>query len=199
MRRTLTRPALRLAVLAPAILAAACMHKEAPEPGQTEAPAEAPALSDSPAAATEAPAPAPKPDPNFLPPAPEPGQVPHVYMALQPGGTGHPDSVVFAIDAARNGTPSDDPAMRLTPEGGLCNPQEMSNFDFAAAGITLPVVSEVERAEGLTPADLPAFMAVAVTNAMLDQGLAAGPEDTRPLNICTRKLWERLVVVQNSG
>jgi len=112
-------------------------------------------------------------------------------MALQPGGPGLPISVVFAIDAARDGTPSDDPAVRLTPDDGLCNPQEMRHYAFPPGAA--PVVSETDQAEGLTAAGLPEVMAVAVTDQMLAEGLAQDREETRALNICTRKLWERLV------
>ena len=132
---------------------------------------------------------------------PQPGQpaapaVPHIYLALQPGGTGHPVSAIFAIDAARDGNPSDDPAIRLTPDAGRCNPQEMRRFDFPPEAAT-PVVSEAEQGRGLTAQDLPRFLAAAVTGRLIEAGLASEPEDTRPLNVCTRKLWERLVVARN--
>ena len=120
-------------------------------------------------------------------------------MALQNEGAGKPISVVFAIDAARNNTPSDDRAVRLTPDAGLCNPQEMTRFDFPPEYAARPIVSEIEQTEGLTVLDLPAFMAITVTNEMMSLGLAAEPEETRPLNVCTRKLWERLVLTENSG
>ncbi len=117
---------------------------------------------------------------------------PHIYMALQPGGTGHPDSVVFAIDSSRDGTPSDDPAIRLTPDAGQCNPQEMRSYEFGPENST-PVVGQRELEQGLTASDLPRFLAAAVTGHMIDADLASEPEETRPLNVCTRKLWERLV------
>jgi len=149
-------------------------------------------------AAQAAPAPPQAPETTALPDLPEPASpparpVPHIYMALQPGGAGRTVSAVFAIDAARDNTPSDDPAIRLTPERGLCNPQEMRSYDFPAEDAARPVVSEAEQAEGLTASDLPAFMAVSVTDKMLSLGLASDREQTRALNVCTRKLWERLL------
>ncbi len=123
--------------------------------------------------------------------------VPHIYMALQPEGTGKPISVIFAIDASRDNTPSDDPAIRITPDGGLCNPQEMRFYKFPERYAAKPVVSEIEQEEGLKVVDLPNFMAISVTNEMLNQGLVSKPEDTRPQNVCTRKLWEQLVLAEN--
>lgn len=131
-------------------------------------------------------------------PTPAPAApVPHIYMTLQPDGEGKPISAIFAIDAARDNTPSDDPAIRLTPENGLCNPQEMRSFDFPPDAAAAPVATEADQARGLTAADLPAFMAVSVTDRMLESGLAADREQTRALNICTRKLWEELVLSEN--
>jgi len=195
------------ALVALTVLATACQllptNDDAPEAAETPV-AGAPtagaatagaATAGSSASATEtAPLPAPKPDPAMLPPPPAPDQVPHIYMALQDADDGQPISVVFAIDAARNGTPSDDPAIRLTPESGHCNPQEMTRYDFPPG--TTPTVGATEANEGLAARDLPAFMAIAVTNEMLTRGIATEPEQTRPLNICTRKLWEQLVIVE---
>jgi hypothetical protein len=124
-------------------------------------------------------------------------QVPHIYMALQEEGTGKPVSVVFAIDASRDNTPSDYPAIRITPDGGLCNPQEMRFYKFPERYAARPVVSEIEQDEGLKVIDLPNFMAISVTNEMMSQGLATAPEQTRPQNVCTRKLWERLILAEN--
>ncbi len=138
----------------------------------------------------------PAPAAAALPPGPP---VPHIYMALQSGGASQAVSAVFAIDAARDNTPSNDPAVRLTPEAGLCNPQEMRSYDFAAADAARPVVSEAEQAQGLTARDLPAFMAVSVTDRMLSLGLASEREQTRALNVCTRKLWERLLAGNPPG
>ena len=162
----------------------------------------------SPAATPAPPLPTPAlptpalPTPAALPPAQSPGQaaaVPHIYMALQSDGAGSPVSAVFAIDAARDNTPSDDPAVRLTPENGLCNPQEMRSFTFPPQDAAQPVVSEAQRSGGLTAANLPAFMAVSVTDMMLERGLASDREQTSALNICTRKLWEQLVLTQAGG
>lgn len=193
MRRT----PVRLAGLVAAALLAACETTiEKPAPAGDTAPAgdggtaTASDVSANPATETTSAAGTPPVDGPSAPP------VPHIYLALQPGGTGRPVSAVFAIDAARDGNPSDDPAIRLTPEAGRCNPQEMRRYDFPPEATT-PVVSEPEQARGLTPQDLPRFLAAAVTGRLIDAGLAAEPEDTRPLNVCTRKLWERLVVARN--
>ncbi len=138
------------------------------------------------------------PTPALPTPASPPARpVPHIYMALQSGGAGRVVSAVFAIDAARDNTPSDDPAIRLTPADGLCNPQEMRSYDFPAEDAARPVVSEAEQAQGLTARDLPSFMAVSVTDKMLSLGLASEREQTRALNVCTRKLWERLLLTGN--
>lgn len=123
--------------------------------------------------------------------------VPRIYMALQPGASGRPHSVIFAIDASRDGTPSDDPAIRLSPQNGHCNPQQMRHYDFPAGA--KPVVSEAEQARGLTVTDLPNYLAATVTQRMIEARLAATPEDTRPQNVCTRKLWERLVLARNQS
>lgn len=174
---------------AAALLAACQSTGEAPPdtapdtPVQAEA-AQAPAL-DFAAASAALPTPA-------LPPP-----VPHIYLALQPGGAGGTVSAVFAIDAARDNTPSDDPAMRITPEGGRCNMQEMRSYNFPPEDAASPVVNETEQAQGLTAGRLPDFMAFIVTERMLERGLASDREDTSALNICTRKLWERLLAVGN--
>jgi hypothetical protein len=219
----MSRLALRLAPVLAAALLAACQQASGgsagpapPAPVAEGEPADAPAapapaeelaedILPSPSdAATPAPAeelaedPLPSPSDAATPDTPAPA-VPHIYMALQPGGTGHPTSVVFAIDAARDGTPSDDPAIRLTPDAGRCNPQEMRRYDFPPGDAARPVVGDAEGALGLTAQDLPRFLAAAVTGRMLDAGLASEPEDTRGLNVCTRKLWERLVVAENQG
>ena len=178
-----------LALAGAAALLAAC-ETAAPTAGAPEAAAPAgPSIVDmlpAPQAATGS---------EALEGEPAAPPVPHVYLALQPGASGNPHSVIFAIDGARDGTPSDDPAIRLTPEAGDCNPQEMRRYAFPADAA--PVVSEAERARGLTAADLPDFLAASVTGRMIEAGLAAEPEDTRALNICTRKLWERIVVAGN--
>lgn len=204
------RDPLRLAGLVAAGLLAACATgPETPADGAAPAPAttEEPAgPADDAGAAGQAGTDPAATDPSAAPSA-DPGDtgadraataaVPHIYLALQPGGTGHPVSAVFAIDSNRDGNPSDDPAIRLTPDAGRCNPQEMRRFDFPPEAAT-PVVSEAELARGLTAEELPRFLAAAVTGRLIDAGLAGEPEDTRPLNVCTRKLWERLVVARNS-
>ena len=136
-------------------------------------------------------APQPKPLPGDQP------LVPHIYVSLQNQGEGRPVSAIFAIDAARDATPSDDPAIRLTPEEGSCNPQSMQFYIFPEADAERPVVTDADAAQGLSAANLPSVMAVIVTERMLAQGLAESREDTRALNICTRKLWEQLVLTEN--
>ena len=118
---------------------------------------------------------------------------PHVYMALQPDAPG-PLSLVFAIDAQRDNTPGDDPAIRLTPEDGKCNPQELRRYDFPPDAAARPVFGPDEAAAGITARDLPNFMAMAVTSEMLRQGLIEEVEESKPQNVCTRKLWERMIL-----
>ena len=130
--------------------------------------------------------------------APAAGDVPEVYMALQQDSVGTV-SVIFAIDESRDGTPSDDPAVRLTPENGRCNPQEMRRYLFPDAESARPVFSAREAREGVTAARLAAVLAVAVTDAMVGRGLADDREATTPQNVCTRKLWERLVRAGAAG
>jgi hypothetical protein len=211
------RPFSALAGVIAASLLAACQPTgEGPEPAQTPAP-ETTAVGTPGSLAEDMPQPpagAPEPQPPGEPensaraalplpgslPTPTPASpVPHIYMALQPDGVGMPVSAIFAIDAARDNTPSDDPAIRLTPENGLCNPQEMRSYSFPAEAAAAPVVSEADQAKGLTVPTLPAFMAVAVTDKMLATGLATDREQTRALNICTRKLWEELVLSENQA
>jgi hypothetical protein len=165
---------------------------------QVEAPAQAAETGNAAAAADGAIAVLPVPA-GALPAPPPATPVPHIYLALQPDGEGKPISAIFAIDAARDNTPSDDPAIRLTPENGLCNPQEMRSYTFPREAAEAPVVSETQQAQGLTAADLPAFLAVSVTDRMLATGLASNREQTRALNICTRKLWEELVLSENQA
>jgi len=150
--------------------------------------------------------PAPKPPPVAEPDLPDPdaagedrsgrrlrqppSDAPLVYMALQSDSAGTV-SLIFATDASRDGTPGDDPAVRITPENGDCNPQDMRRYGFAPDA--RPVFGPDQARAGVTAADLPAFMAVAATEAMLAEGLARTREETAPQNICTRKLWQRLV------
>lgn len=118
---------------------------------------------------------------------------PHIYMALQPNEAG-PLSIVFAIDAGRDNTPANDPAIRLTPEGGKCNPQELRHFNFPPDTAQRPIFGPDEAAAGLTARELPTFMAMAVTSEMLRRGLVADFKESQPQNVCTRKLWERMIV-----
>ena len=120
--------------------------------------------------------------------------VPTVFMALE-ASTGRPTSVVFAIDASGDQAPGNDPAIRLTPASGECNPQELSRYRFKGDD-QRPVFSRLQAIRGVDPARLPEYMAVTVSRRMIEQGLAETPEDTKPQNVCTRKLWERLVLAQ---
>ena len=187
MQRPARLAGLPAAALLAALLAACQTTDEAPPNTAAQAqPAPPPALET-----TALPAPA-------LPtPARPPAPLPHIYMALQSDGAGRPVSAVFAVDAARDNTPSDDLAVRLTPENGLCNPQQMRSYDFPPEDAARPVASEAEQAQGLTAGRLPDFMAVIVTERMLERGLASDREETSALNICTRKLWEDLVLAEN--
>ena len=131
-------------------------------------------------------------------PVPAAGQnAPHIYMSLQPNEAGAL-SIVFVIDAGRDNTPGDDPAIRLTPENGKCNPQDLRRFNFPADTVRRPIFGPQEVASGLTAKELPNFMAMAVTSEMLRQGLAEKVEDSKPQNVCTRKLWEQLIVNQST-
>lgn len=121
-----------------------------------------------------------------------PEQAPDIYMALQQNSAGT-ISIVFAIDEAKDNTPSDDRAIRITPENGKCNPQEMTSFAFPDVFAARPIFSELEARERVSADKLPNFMAIAVSTEMMRLGYAGRPEDTHPQNVCTRKLWERLV------
>jgi hypothetical protein len=207
------RPSKRLLAAVAGLIAAsllsACLlpggDGEVAEPAQSPTPevaadviAEDTPESQSPVESSNA-ATAALPLPGALPTPVPVTPVPHIYMALQPDGEGKPISAIFAIDAARDSTPSDDPAIRLTPEYGRCNPHEMRSYTFEAEAAAAPVASEADQVRGLTVAKLPAFMAIAVTDKMLATGLATTREQTRALNICTRKLWEELVLSENEA
>jgi hypothetical protein len=122
---------------------------------------------------------------------------PHVYMAVQPGGNG-PISVIFAIDQSQDNTPTNDPAIRITPEEGKCNPQQLRAYNFAPQNRQRPIYGPDEARAGIEARDLPNFMAMAVTSEMMRTGLAVDPEASKPQNVCTRKLFEQLIV-QESG
>lgn len=178
----------RAAALAAALALAGCAGSEAPQEAPPPAAAGSlplPSALDGPGSAGGA-----LIDPEAVRAAPA------VYMSLE-ADPGRPVSIVFAIDAAGDADPSDEPAMRLTPEGGRCNPQELSRY--GARGGDGPVFGPEVARRGVDPRQLPEFMAVAVSRRMIDQGLAAAPEDTRPQNVCTRKLWERLAVAQTQA
>lgn len=115
-------------------------------------------------------------------------QAPHIYMALQEDGS-RPLSIIFAIDEGRDGSPNNDPAIRITPDDGSCNPQAMRNYNFPAP-YNRPVFSGDQVLQGVRADQLPAFMAIAVSERIVGLGLRPTLQDTRPQNICTRKLWE---------
>lgn len=179
-----------------ALLALAACNHDGEEPAETTTSA---AAEQQAAAAPADPAPGaatglPQPGTGAAPAQPvDPSQVPQIYVALQ-GQTGRPVSVIFAIDESRDGTPSDDPAMRITPENGECNPQEMRNHDFGDG--TAPTFGPREVEAGITALQLPSYLAISVTETMLSQGLAATREETAPQNVCTRKLWERIMIAE---
>ena len=158
-----------------------------PEPG-TSAPQSAAAAPALPTPTTGAAAATPTRAPLEAPPE----QAPDIYMALQQNSAGT-ISIVFAIDEAKDNTPSDDRAIRITPENGKCNPQEMTSFAFPDVFAARPIFSELEARERVSADKLPNFMAIAVSTEMMRLGYAGRPEDTHPQNVCTRKLWERLV------
>ncbi len=124
-------------------------------------------------------------------------EAPHIYMDLQYDHSG-PVSVVFAIDRSKDGTPSDDPAIRLTPEDGKCNPQILRFYDFPPAALEHPVYSQnVALLDGVTLWDLPNLMAVETTAEMMRRGLVSEPQASRPQNVCARKLWTLLVTSED--
>ena len=142
---------------------------------------------------------APQPPSAQTPPPAETGpDSPHIYMALQPTNGG-PTSVVFAIDRGRDQTPSNDPAIRITPQDGLCNPQELRFYNFPEGAAQRPIFGPHEVRSGLSARELPNFMAMAVTSEMIRRGLVVQPDDSKPQNVCTRKLWEQLVVNESTG
>jgi hypothetical protein len=128
---------------------------------------------------------------------------PHVYMELQPDGGGA-TSVVFAIDASRDGTPADEPAIRITPEAveagsGRCNPQQLRYFRFSPESAGRPIYGPDDASRGVGARDLPEFMATAVSAEMIARGIAGDLEATRPQNVCTRKLFERTIIAASTG
>ena len=128
---------------------------------------------------------------------------PHVYMSLQPD-VGGQTSVVFAIDRSRDGTPSDEPAIRITPEAteaqaGRCNPQQLRYYDFPAESADRPVYGPDEASRGVGARDLPGFMATAVSAEMMERGIAEDLDGTRPQNVCTRKLFEQTIIAATTG
>jgi len=124
--------------------------------------------------------------------------VPHLYMELQPDSAGA-TSVVFAIDESRDRTPSDDPAIRITPADGQCNPQQLRWHEFSPERSERPAYGPEEAARGITAQELPAFMATLVTSEMLEAGLISDPEESRPQNVCTQKLLQQMIIAESAG
>ena len=139
------------------------------------------------------------PLPGEKPSAQAAANVPHVYMSLQPDAGAGPLSVVFAIDRSRDNTPQDDPAFRLTPEDGQCNPQELRRYAFPEQDRQRPTFGPEEVKRGISAQELPNFMAIAVTGEMMEQGLIVEPEESKPQNVCTRKFWELMIVQESAG
>lgn len=180
-------------------LLAGCEAQEQASGGTTPEPATSAGAADTGQPATPEPeATASQQTPEELAALRAAEDAPRIYMALQPD-PGRATSVVFAIDQARDSSPLNDPAIRLTPEEGECNPQELRGYPFPLAAAKRPVFGPEEAKSGISARDLPGFMASAVTAEMLRQGLITDPEQSQPQNVCTRKLWERLIINQSTG
>jgi hypothetical protein len=123
---------------------------------------------------------------------------PQIYMAVQPDAGG-PTSVILAIDQSRDNTPSDDPAVRLTPDDGKCNPQQLRYYNFPPELSQRPVYGPDEAFRGITARELPDFVAMAVTAEMLEAGLIDDPEQSQPQNVCTRKLLQWVIIENSTG
>ena len=95
--------------------------------------------------------------------------------------------------------PQDDPAFRLTPEDGQCNPQELRRYAFPEQDRQRPTFGPEEVKRGISAQELPNFMAIAVTGEMMEQGLIVEPEESKPQNVCTRKFWELMIVQESAG
>ncbi|MEM6489995.1 MAG: hypothetical protein AAF677_17290 [Pseudomonadota bacterium] len=170
----LPRAARRLAALAGLPLLAACADG-AEEPAASAAPDPAEAAQQAPAAgpyATE--------------------DVPQIWMALEPGQSGAPASVLFAIDSGFDGSVADDQAVRITPEptgarSGNCSIQNLTSYEFVSNG---PVFSAAQANQGVKPEDIPRFLAFTASQAMVSAGMAGAADETAAQNICTRKFWE---------
>lgn len=169
---------MRRAALALALLLAACAPRQgdplAPPPDAVTAPAQAAAAQ------------------------PAVRDAPHIYMALQ-RDAGGPTSVILAIDASRDNTPSDDPAVRITPDNGACNPQQLRWYEFPAARARRPIYGPEEAGRGVTARELPDYLAMAVTSEMMAAGLIEEPDESKPQNVCTRKLMQRMIIDRSSG
>lgn len=135
-------------------------------------------------------------DAGGIVPVPEPDAIRNIYMAIQ-NEANRPTSVVFAMDENRNGDPSDDAAIRLTPENGRCNPQLMRRFTFPEAYARKPVFTIRDVEKGVSARQLPGFIATQVSQEMLRLGLAENPDDTRPQNLCSFELWRQQIIEFN--
>lgn len=168
-----------------ALLLGACADEgDSPATGST---ADAPATGDAPAGTETAAAdPEPQPQPQREQRNVDPDSVPVIFMALQDGGAAS-HSVVFALDSDRDGSAIGERAIRLTPEDGQCNPQELTRYDFGGSD---PVFGVEQANAGIRPAEIPRYLAFVASQALVDSGLAPSVEATAPQNICTRKWWE---------
>jgi len=136
----------------------------------------------------------------------DPGRVHRLYelflrnpagLALQ-SAPGKPAAFI-APDRIRPVGFARDEGLLEYPEESFLGYRHIQEYFAFPEKFATPVFSETEQAEGVTATDLPGFLAATVTQAMLAEGFAATEEQTRPLNICTRKLWEQLVVIQNTA
>lgn len=187
----MTRPGAVLLALALAACAAESADPLAP-PDAGAAPRGEALVAPSPGTALAAPGSAP----GSI--ARAPADVPEIYLALQPD-PGGPTSVVLAIDAGRDNTPSNDPAIRITPDNGQCNPQQLRFFNFPPERARRPIYGPDEAARGITARELPDYMAQAVTSEMMSAGLIDDPEESQPQNVCTRKLLQRMILDRSAA
>lgn len=201
------RGAGRAAALLAVLLASACADGQAQFPwlADAAAPESTPgdAAADGEAATAEMAESAPPDSATSAEAVPEEeaavaADVPQIYMALQPDPAG-PVSVILTIDRSRDGTPADDPAIRLTPVNGQCNPQQLRWYDFAPDQARAPAYGPAEAARGITARDLPDYMASMVTSEMMAEGLIDAEEESRPQHVCTRKLLQRIIIDSSSA
>ncbi len=174
--------------LAILLLLAACgapEREELPPPPSAEAPLPATDLAGLPV----------PPIGGSLAPA---DNAPLIYMGLDPRSNGVV-AITFVMDRDRDGNPYNDPAVELRPAGGKCNLTDVEKHQLAPPFADRPIFGPDEVRKGVTPDQLPAFMAIAVSSEMIRQGLAQDPGETHPQNVCTRKYWERLMAQTRRG